>query len=517
MEKEFFHTVERDTVYLECGCEHTLPDYQGDIKKILSHKARVVLNGKYVSGSEIEYAGTVKFSVSYLDSDGKLTTSEFSTDIENSFEIDEERYADSGIEARLVNYSVRPSGPRKFSAKATLGCQAIICERASLCISGDGLADGMSPEMLEHEVEIRRSMWGKSGEVEYSDELGRINDVAADDIEILAISGEVKVNEARATVGGVIAVGTLELTAIISTPEQPAFAIRKSVPFEELIPIDGAEGEMGAVAYGELQRAETSLTVEEDGDVAVGFVTQVEYTARADSNFPLTVVRDAYLTSAETTADYSDFKGERFILNKYVPVSISSECAKADCGCEGAHGIVSTNHSIKLGEASVSHDRVDVSGEITFSGIACQINEDGKVEYCNYKFTSPFSESVKLDAPLPEGARVACKLCGASSALTLDSTDAFGKCEAVLAITVSAPFVERVLTSAEKTEDITPCENGACVTVCFPDKDDTLWEIAKRYHTTVRDIAVNNSLAEETVASASSSGGLRSVKKLLIL
>jgi hypothetical protein len=267
----------------------------------------------------------------------------------------------------------------------------------------------------------------------------------------------------------------------------------------------------------EVLKAEASLAAEDDGAVSVGFVAEVEYTAGIDSNLPLAVVKDAYLTSAETVGSYSDFAYESFLGSKYVPVSLSAECSKMDCGCDGAHSVVSSNHSIRILDTEVCRDHVKISGETTFSGIACQINEEGKLEYCNYKFTSPFAESAKLDVLIPSGATASCVLCGATSSVTFDSTHAFGKCEATIFVSISAPFVERVLTSVEKTEDLAPSFGGANVSVCFPDKEDTLWDIAKRYHTTVRDIAVNNSLTEETVASASSSNGLRGVKKLMIL
>ncbi|MBQ8720051.1 MAG: DUF3794 domain-containing protein [Clostridia bacterium] len=517
MEKEFTRTICKEAVYLDCSCEHTLPDYQGEVKKILSHQARVVPAGKFVSGGEVEYAGSVKFSVTYLDADNKLTCSEFSTDYDEKFAIDGERYIDSSVDARIASYTVRPSGPRKFSAKATLVCRPTVLEKDVLCIAGGAVSDGEVAQKLEREISVKRSMWGRGGEVEISDELGRIADVTVDDIEILAISGEVKVNEARAAVGGVIAIGTVELVAIVSTPDQPAFAIKKSFPFEQFIAIDEAQTDMSATAGGEISSTASTLNVEEDGTVSVGVSAIVEYTARVDSNYPFTVVKDAYLTTAQTENSYTDFAYEHFVANKYAPVSLSAEASLIDAGCEEAHSIVTSAHTVKITELTTHYDRVSIVGEVGFSGVACQINEDGNVGYCNYKFTSPFSESIKLDTPVPEGARVECSLSGASSSVTLDATDVFGKCEASLCISVSADFVERVLSSSEKVGDIADAPNGAVVTVCFPDDGDTLWDIAKRYHTTVRDIAVNNSLTEETVASASSQKGLRGIKKLLVM
>ena len=54
------------------------------------------------------------------------------------------------------------------------------------------------------------------------------------------------------------------------------------------------------------------------------------------------------------------------------------------------------------------------------------------------------------------------------------------------------------------------------ITVCYPTPEDTLWSVAKKYHTSVSKVAVDNALTEEVMSRAGESGCLSGVRKLMI-
>jgi len=127
--------------------EYVLPDYQGDVRRVLYSRARAVPSGKYQNADGIEAAGIVAYDVVYLDTDGVLTPVSFTTDYEVGFKCDGERYVDSHVSARVVGYTLRLMGPRKFSARANVECECVLSERAEYTVEGaDAL--GESAEML---------------------------------------------------------------------------------------------------------------------------------------------------------------------------------------------------------------------------------------------------------------------------------------------------------------------------------------------------------------------------------
>ena len=71
-------TVQRDlcgeTVLCEAAGDYELPDYQPEIRKVLSVRATVLPSGKYVGGSKAEFTGSVVHTVLYTDPDGHIAS-----------------------------------------------------------------------------------------------------------------------------------------------------------------------------------------------------------------------------------------------------------------------------------------------------------------------------------------------------------------------------------------------------------------------------------------------------------
>ena len=80
----------------ESSCEYILPDYLGDVKKLVSSVARVVPSGHFESDAELECAGIVSYDIVYLDSENKLSTASFSSDYDFSLKKGED-YLDSYV------------------------------------------------------------------------------------------------------------------------------------------------------------------------------------------------------------------------------------------------------------------------------------------------------------------------------------------------------------------------------------------------------------------------------------
>ena len=107
-------------VYTESQVDYVLPDYMGDMRKILFTEATVRPSGKFAGGEAVEMSGIVVYNVIYLDSDGALSSVEFSSDYDYSVKCSGDNYNDSVAATRVSNYAIRLIGPRKISARASL-------------------------------------------------------------------------------------------------------------------------------------------------------------------------------------------------------------------------------------------------------------------------------------------------------------------------------------------------------------------------------------------------------------
>ena len=516
MEKEICKSSLKDIGHAESTAEYALADYQGDIKKVLSQRARLLPVGRYTGGGEFEVAGTVEYTVLYADAENKLTTAVFASDYAFSAPIDEDRFLSASPEVKITGFSIRLGGPRRISAKCSLSCRALVSELECFKVEGDALERTEGAQMLEKKVSVWQSLNSERTEREYSDELARINAASPDEVTVIASGGSVRISEARAVEGGVLLVGTVELTAIVSTPSEAAFAVSKSIPFEEIVSLEGASEEMSAVAEGVLSSVSISVNDEGDGNISVGASALADFSAVAHGGEEFSLVCDAYNCDCESENGYSTYKYEEHIASGVMPISLSASVAREEVINGAVRGILAASPTVKLLEATPTARGINVSGELTVNGVACQENENGAEEYCNFKFTSPIDENVNINCHIPEGARLDARLVPEGVSLLLDSGKICAKCDASLVYLVTLPREIKVLASSTVSNGPAPEKRPSSVTVYFPEPTDTLWSVAKRYKTTVQDIAVANSLSESVMADFDRGTGLSSVKKLII-
>ena len=112
----------------EVSCEHTLPDYYPDIKRVL-HVFPCTRNTEvYISDDKIEYDGYVNCGVLYRGEDKTLQYAEIKTELHDSINADEGgSICDLSLEEESV--TVRATDPRKLTLKAKIkACADVYAE-----------------------------------------------------------------------------------------------------------------------------------------------------------------------------------------------------------------------------------------------------------------------------------------------------------------------------------------------------------------------------------------------------
>ena len=91
-DKEFLKERYIPAVISESSGEYTLPDYNTDVKRLLSINARAVPSSSFMDGETLECVGVVAYDIIYLDSENNLTHCEFTTDYELRVKCNSESY-----------------------------------------------------------------------------------------------------------------------------------------------------------------------------------------------------------------------------------------------------------------------------------------------------------------------------------------------------------------------------------------------------------------------------------------
>ena len=195
----------------ECSQEFQLPDYMGDVKRLLTYSASAIPCNKFTSGGEISFLSIVTFRVSYIDEAGVLTESCFTSDLEHSERVCPE-CVDARISTEVLSVSVRLKGPRRICARAALVSDVYVSERVNIPCCEDLPQSG---DVLRKttEIAVHSAVYPKPAEREYAEEIGRLLNISANDAQTVKCSLIPHVTSISAENGSVCIKGDMDAAA----------------------------------------------------------------------------------------------------------------------------------------------------------------------------------------------------------------------------------------------------------------------------------------------------------------
>ncbi len=498
----------------ESTVEYMLPDYMGDVKRILSANATVIPSGKFVNDTEAEFSGIVSYDVLYADADGKITKLNATSDYDVLIPIDED-YMDSLSEPKISNLSIRLTGPRKLVAKSIVAANVRVCNNESVICGGTAFSEGREPEVARVTVKNEKMLFGVSGEREYAEEAQKVVAASREDIEILSTSGTVRISESSAVDGGVNVKGELVITSIIRTDENSVFAIKKNIPFDETITVEGANPNMQAMADAYLSSVSADV-VENMDSYAVTVSAIAEYYSIISQNEEIEVISDAYLKERDSEVVYQDYSYSELLCMSNAVASFCSDFKRSDLGCENIKEIISIACDMRSLDKKIVADKIKISGEAVFTGVACEANDDFNISCYPLKMSTPFEINVNCGCQIPENSTLECNVSVVDVNCTVDSEKINVVCELKLSYRILLPHCIRRAVSCNAVGENSYSNQKSRIVVYTPDNDETLFEIAKKFHTSPAKIAKDNKLSEAALASPSSQISLKGVGKLII-
>ena len=484
---------------VETSCDYSLPDYMGDLKKLLYVSARPIPSARFASEGAVDYSGVVEYSALYADSEGKLTSITASSDYDLTLQAGE-GYRDSDGRIRLAGVTTRVSGPRRISFRAQLAMRADVTVDDSAELSGSG-ASRDDLEVLSSSINVEDAIFASLPEREYAEEAARLDGVYADDVEIIASSGAVRIIESVVEDGAVNVRGELIISVIVRTSEQPPFAIRKVIPFEERITAEGASTDMSPVSKASLSSVRAAVS--EDGESAVITVNAISDLSTAlYKNKSVSVVRDAYLRDSEYDLKLDKRVFSERLLCASCEEKVLHSVNRSEIGLENVREVLKLHAEPNITERNIEEDGVRILGNIAVSGVACEINPDSSISYIPIKVGMPMNVFVKSDCHFDKECEIDASITPFEVESAIDAEH--------LRLSVGL----RVDTSVRRSREVrcvTECNAVAGdpvgrrsyeITVYYPEPGETLFEVAKAYRTTVARIAADNSLSESAYRSA---------------
>lgn len=479
------------TLMCECHGEYHLPDYAGDMKKILSTSARILPAGKFIGGEEVQFGGTVCYDVWYLDAENRLTHEAFTTDYEFSCPHGSGT-VDGAASVSVAHYTLRPSGPRRISAKATL--QAAVCLRENAAYVCESEAEEARLHTMQKTLQIGERIFSAPTEREYAQSIPLPSSYARN-AEVIFSEGHVHLEDATAEENAILVRGNYAVAVILAADGLAPLRIAESYPLEERLPLDGCTEDMVATANGYFTSLTCNIREGEGEESAVTFHGICELTGAAERNAPLSVVADAFVEGGGGTCEHEMLAYDTFGPAEVLCRTVELRLPLSE-GENGSDGVFHTVVSLKNETRTAADAEIVYAAEAEINALCYALDEGGAVHCTSQKQNAPVSLNLPLRAPLL-----------ADGKILLDTQ--LGMCEGYLdegALCIRFCLLFCVRNRAERetrcVRRIASCaaENGVFVptyAVHYPSAEDSLWSIAKRYGVSPAAIAACNHLAVE--------------------
>ena len=507
-------SVRCSDVYTESQTDYVLPDYMSDMRKILFTDASLRPSGRFAGGDQVEFSGIVVYNVIYLDSDGEISSVEFSSDYDYSLKCSGDGYGDSIADTRVPNYAVRLVGPRKISAKASLAGSVRLSENCSLSVSGNAFDGDASPEINTGSIKMRSTGISSVVEREYAEPLTRLDGAIADEVRVIYPSAEVMVDDIVSDGESVTMKGKLRMRAIIKNADEVACGVEKLVGFEENLDFDGAEALVGFVPKLSVCSVKTSVNADESGCEIVMSVI-LELCALGEGNQSVDVVFDGYLKDAPTDTSYENMQYSRLVDTRSLRTTHSAEISRADIESEGLREVIFLTSTPKVEQVECENGRVTIEGEVRYSGVASEMVGD-KISYTYVKFSAPFTINSDVECENSDNLHVEVELKSSGASASLDEDRLYATCTLDCVVMAVEDSSCRILSSMSRREGESFASSKSVVTVYYPSDEDTLFSVAKRFHTSGLKVARDNDISDAVFAADNPSGKLVGVKKLFI-
>lgn len=507
--------VPYEGVTCECTADGTVPDYLPEIRRVLSVQAEAVPGGQYTGQNRAECAGNCRFAILYADPDGAIASVEAVGDFECSVPLSGADPASVTVcwEAAAETPTCRLGGPRKFSLRTVVCCRARVFTPGPDSLTPPAPGDGCGCEVLQKEQCVREVIPFVTDPIPLT---GSVPCEAEGEIGILLSEGRVLVRECAMEEGVCLCRGEVRV-GMLCESDSGAFPLSVIIPFEEEIAETGAGEGCRATCHGYLTECSCAVVEDGEGGRSIGADVAMVLDGCRMRQVRIAPTADLYSVHCPSYVRYGDCDAwENLFAGNYC-FTLDGSVAREETG-EDAVSVADTSVVLSGTRFSSAGNTLTAEADARVQMILLSaLDADGHCTPSSVSFTYPVKMEVSMQNPLPAEAKITGCITLTAPHGRLDQSRFFFDCEASLSVSADRSRGMRIVTGFEAdTDHPYPAPRTGMICAAYLHDDDTLWQVAKRYHVPVSAIAESNALPAEATEDPDSRYVLDGYVKLLI-
>ena len=471
-----------------------LPDYLPDIVRIISSEMSAGITSCTAASEKVTADGTAVIRILYCCEEGKLHCITQNRDFSLRFDIPGLTAADCVSVSAVTDYlNCRAASQRKAEINGKLSVPLRVTRKTETQVLGAAQNDSI--QMLSQSTLIS----SLTGIAEKTISLSDVFEIPAGSQDIAAVTSAkayVTVTDIKQISGKVMIRGEFYLDiAYITQGEAQAIAhIKHNLPVNQIIETQGVtensvcDTDVRVLGVDVQVRAKTDNTMR-----LIDLSAVLGVNVRAYETQEISVVTDAYCTTCVTQPQYSNARftlrtgriDDVYVMREQLDVSSVHVADVSDISC--------TPDAVNI---AFENGRARIDGSLKVKALVT----DTQAQTVSIERTADFYCDYPVDATLDSNTGECTVAVAACDSIIISPEKLEIRAELLVHLTTFGLTEERIVTDIAVTGERESRAVGAAVTVYFPSEGERLWDIAKRYNTTVEAIRLENELHDDIQA-----------------
>lgn len=465
----------------------TLPDYCPDIRRVLKCIVTPHISSVQTAGDRAVADGTAGVCVIYADEQGKICSFEQTYPFSKYAEL--KGSADNccvNVRAVTQYANCRAVSPRRLdihSALSVIFCISTL--RQDEIITG---AEGSGVQLRCCDAETA-SLVGCTDSPFQMSETVPLSDGQPSVSCVLTSSAAALTQEVRVIQNKLLIKGELIITAVCRSEEGEIFSFGHTMPISQIVGLEGVDEDCTCCICMPVTALSLEPKAEQNGENRlVDISARISANVKAYRELSFKAVTDAYSVCCELETKSADtaFCTIADSFNDTFTCRSTQEIAEA-------RQMLAAWCSELSSAAKPCADGIAVAGEVTAHFL--YLDSDGQPGYAERQICYEYRRSVKACGSLE------CSPCVEITAVS--AACASGSAEVRMEFAVSGCVFDctkhRLVSSMACSGDAAKKERSAALTVYFADEGEEIWDIARRYNTTVEAVEQENGMSADRV------------------
>lgn len=478
------------TAELPIDTDFTVPDYSGEICKIIKCDVKSFASSKHLSGNTLSVEGDAVLTVIYADKDSNIFSAVQEIPFKKIFETGKNLdggFCDVTFEGAI--HSCRAVTERRISIKASVRVNAKVTVNEKTEIITD--VDDSCFETFCGQADITTPLSTVQKLIIIDEELTLPQNSPAA-ARVIRTDSSATVTDCKIIVGKVIVKGNLKVDVLYCTGENTLQKECFNIPFNQILDMpeinENCECEAKVTVCG---KSITPRTNNEGLCNTFMLIAKLELTANARCSSTVPVIYDLYSTKFKTDVTLNEVKFTKIVKQ----VNETFLCKKALTLPEMDSEVLDLWCNISSVMAKCESDKITLFGSLT----ACILyknadNDTGVFEkVIDFEFPIELDSNLKMPVCKPEIKVIACS-----------HTAAGGNTELMVELKICAAVYDTC--SHSLITDILVDENESilaksALVAYFADKGENVWEICKSFSAKKAELMEINHLTEDILQS----------------